>query len=210
MRKLIYIPVVHNATDLGSLGNELLEAGEIKYGKNKWQEHIKNVNDTWLNIKHKIDEKTYNFANKIKIYQDGLPIIGEIGTKIINDCANNGSENYKIVKYLIDNGAKIKLAENVDFLLKEYQHISQINKAKTNLEKIIASAQYNLIAQELLNERDVFISNQINKTLNEEEIGIAFFGAIHSIIDKLDIDIEVSLIDMFKDEISLNLKANEK
>jgi hypothetical protein len=60
-----------------------------------------------------------------------------------------------------------------------------------------------------LNSRDNFIANQINISLNESEIGIAFFGAAHSIIDKLNTDINVVVIQMFNDDISLNLIKKE-
>jgi len=64
---------------------------------------------------------------------------------------------------------------------------------------------YRELTEELLHNRDNFISNQINTTLNDGEIGIAFFGGIHSIVDKLNDDIVVDIVKMFKDEISLKL-----
>ena len=204
MRKLIYLPMVHSQSDMGSMSNSLLLEGEKKYGKDKWEKHIETVNNAWSTIKNKIDIETLN--SEIKIYQDGLPIAGEVGLKIINDCANNGSENYKIIQQLIKDGAKLELAESRELLMYEYSYISTITKAETSEQKLIAYRIYNDIAQELLEERDKFISNQINTTLKDGEIGIAFFGAIHSIIDKIDKDIEIIIIDVFTDEISLNIR----
>jgi hypothetical protein len=64
---------------------------------------------------------------------------------------------------------------------------------------------YQGASKELLDDRDNYIAFQNNTTLNDGEIGIAFFGAAHSIINKLNRDIDVDVIQMFTDEISLNL-----
>ena len=141
--------------------------------------------------------------DKIKIYQDGLPIIGEIGIKIIKDASDKGSINYKIIDNLISKGANIELAENKDLLIKEYNLITDIIKSDTIDSKLKAYAMYQAMSEQLLLDRDKYISNQINLTLND--VGIAFFGAAHFIIDKLDSDIEVVIINMFKDQISLKI-----
>ena len=64
---------------------------------------------------------------------------------------------------------------------------------------------YQKMSAELLSGRDQFVANQINVTLKEGETGIAFFGAAHAILDKLNKEIKVTVIQMFKDDISLNL-----
>ena len=63
-------------------------------------------------------------------------------------------------------------------------------------------------SKKLLNDRDEFIANQINTTL--DKVGIAFFGAAHSIVNKLNEDIKVIVIRVFNDEISLKLINNAK
>ena len=68
-----------------------------------------------------------------------------------------------------------------------------------------AYLMYQDASKELLDDRDNHIAFQINTTLNDDEIGIAFFGAAHSITDKLNKDIDIDVIQMFTDEISLNL-----
>jgi len=206
MKRLLYIPIVHNQTDLGSLGHTLsLEGGKI-YGTSIWQDHLEQVNKSWNKIESEISKRVKKISpDKIKIYQDGLPVVDEIGINIVKDAAKKGSINYNIIDNLLTQGAKLEIAENKEFLFKEYYLLSDITKTETPENILKAYLIYQNISQELLNDRDNYIANQINVTLNDGEIGIAFFGAAHSIINKLNKDIKVVVIQMFTDAISLNL-----
>ena len=206
MKRLLYIPIVHNQTDLGSLGHTLsLEGGKI-YGTSIWQDHLEQVDKSWNKIESEISKRVKKISpDKIKIYQDGLPVVDEIGINIVKDAAKKGSINYNIIDNLLTQGAKLEIAENKEFLFKEYYLLSDITKAETPENILKAYLIYQNISQELLNDRDNYIANQINVTLNDGEIGIAFFGAAHSIINKLNKDIKVLVIQMFTDAISLNL-----
>ena len=206
MKKLIYIPIVHNKADLGSLGSQLSLEGERKYGVSLWQNHLEQVDKSWDEIEIEISKrlKKISFA-RIKIYQDGLPVINDIGIKIVKESAEKGSKNYSIIDRLLTRGAKLEIAENKDFLLQEYYLLSDISKAETPEKQLESYIAYQNKSQELLNNRDHYIANQINITLNNGEMGIAFFGAAHSILDKLNKEIKIVVIQMFKDDISLNL-----
>jgi hypothetical protein len=210
MKKLLYIPIVHNQADLGSLGSQLSLEGERKYGVSLWQNHLEQVDKSWDEIEIKISKQLKKISfDKIKIYQDGLPVAGDIGIKIVKDTAKKGSKNYIIIDNLLTQGAKLEIAENKEFLLKEYYLLSDISKAETHEKQLETYLTYQKLSQKLLNNRDNYIANQINVTLNDGEIGIAFFGAAHSIIEKLNKDIKVVVIQMFKDDISLNLIKNK-
>jgi hypothetical protein len=206
MKKLIYIPIVHNKADLGSLGSQLSVEGEKRYGASAWHIHMEEVEKSWDKIELEIFKhlKKTSFG-KIKIYQDGLPVAGETGVKIVKDAAANGSKNYSIINRLLAKGASLEVAESKELLLKEYYLLSDINKAETPEKQLESYLAYQKIAGELLINRDTFVAEQINETLKEGETGIAFFGASHAIVDKLNNDIKVVIIQMFKDSISLNL-----
>ena len=199
MKKLIYFPIVHNQVDLGSMGSQLSLAGEQKYGE-LWKEHLKEVDLAWNKIGSYVNQ-----IENLRIYQDGLPVAGDIGIRIVKDVANSGSKNYKIIENLISNGAVLEIAESKELLLKEYNFLNRITNAITSVEKLKANILYKDESEKLLSDRDEYIANQINTTLNDGEIGVAFFGGAHSIVDKLNNDIEVIVIQMFKDEISLSL-----
>jgi len=206
MKKLLYIPIVHNKADLGSLSSHLSLEGERKYGVSLWQNHLEQVDKSWDQIEIEISEQLKETSfDMVKIYQDGLPIVDEIGIKIVKDAAKNGSKNYLIIDSLLSRGAKLEIAENKELLIKEYHLLSDISKAETPEKQLESYLTYQKMSQELLNNRDNYIANQINVTLKDGETGIAFFGAAHEITDKLNKDIKVVVIQKFKDEISLNL-----
>jgi hypothetical protein len=206
MKKLIYIPIVHNKADLGSLGSQLSQEGERKYGVSEWQNHIGQVEKSWDNIETELFKRLRKSSfGKIKIYQDGLPVTGDIGLKIVKDAALAGSKNYSIIEKLIARGASLEIAENKELLLKEYYLLSDINKAETPEKQMTAYLAYQNSSGELIISRDNFVANQINTTLKEGETGIAFFGATHRILDKLNTDIKVTVIQLFTDAISSNL-----
>ena len=206
MRTLLYIPIVHNQADLGTSGSQLSLEGEKKYGAEVWRNHIKQVDDSWKKLELYILERVNKIsADKIRIYQDGLPAVGEIGIKIIKDVASKGSVNYSIIDSLITQGSNIELAEDKQLLLEEYNLLSNIINAESPESKLKAYVFFQNKSEELLNSRDNYIANKINLTLDDGETGIAFFGAIHSIVDKLNKDIEVITIQIFNDDISLKL-----
>jgi hypothetical protein len=206
MKKLIYIPIVHNKADLGSLGSQLSVEGERKYGASAWQDHMAEVEKSWDKIELEIFKHLRRTPfKKIKIYQDGLPVAGETGVKIVQDAAGNGSKNYSIINRLLAKGANLEIAENKELLLKEYYLLSDINKAETPEKQLESYLAYQKVSGGLLIDRDNFVAKQINETLNTGETGIAFFGASHAIVDKLNNDIKVIVIQMFNDNISLNL-----
>ncbi len=206
MKKLIYIPIVHNSADLGSLGSRLSSEGARRYGDSLWRDHLEQVDNSWNNVEIEISRQLKRTPlNRIKIYQDGLPVVDEIGIKIVNDAAKNGSKNYLIIERLLARGARLELAENKELLLSEYSLLSDIKNAVTPQKQLESFLIYQKVSQELQVSRDLFIANQINVTLHDGEVGIAFFGASHAIIDKIDKDIKVTVIQMFKDSISLSL-----
>ena len=86
MKKLIYFPIVHSQADLGSVAANLSDEGQKKYGEKLWKEHLKSVDKSWDIIELFISQLIFQYPNtKFKIYQDGLPAIGELGLKIIID-----------------------------------------------------------------------------------------------------------------------------
>jgi hypothetical protein len=208
MRRLLYFLIIHNQADLGSLKESLSAEGERKYGKAEWENHLKQVEKSWnkieKTIKQHLDDGSIHF-NKIRLYQDGLPIAGETGLKVVKDVAKQGSRNYQILEDLIEHGSSLEEAESKELLLGEYEYISRILKAETSTERLKHSILYQDVAQELLDKRDAYIANRINKTLKENELGILFLGGKHSIIDRLDKDINIRLIKEFKDKISTEL-----
>jgi len=54
----------------------------------------------------------------LEIFQDGLPVGGEIAHRIIHEGVEKGSRNYRIVQNLVNRGGIIKKTEDVELLKK--------------------------------------------------------------------------------------------
>lgn len=119
---------------------------------------------------------------KVKIYQDDIPIGGEPGIKLIEEGAKNGSQNFQIVSSLIEKGAALEKTEDVNLLKEEYEILKNIVGAKKNIEREKLAEKYKKRLYELTEERDRYIAGRIKETLEEDTLGILFIGATHNIL----------------------------
>ena len=194
MRKLIVIRIVHSPTDMGSAGGALEKAGISTLGRHGWQENQKKIENFWLELEKEVDDLGLD-AKMLRIYQDGLPCAGALGERIVRETAAKGSKNYQIVQRLMDRGAQIEATESADLLRLEYGYIKALLEAKTDEERRTAEERYNLVKDQLLEERDLFIASSIDASLKEGETGLLFIGASHSVLPKIAGDIEVKCLD---------------
>lgn len=188
MKQLIYVPIIHMKADLGSLGEQVKQKGIQQLGNAVWEEHIETVGKFWASIaKHFENLKVEGW----KIYQDGLVADGEIGQKIVEESAARGSENYRIVLQLINQGAVLIKTEEIKLVKAERNGLLKIVQAESATQRIMAAADYKMHKESLLRQRDLFISQRIQETLLQGEHGILFLGAYHNILDKLPDDISI-------------------
>jgi hypothetical protein len=194
MRKLILIRIVHTSSDMGSMGEGLVKEGMAKMGREKWLENQRKIEKFWDELEKEIDALNLDYS-KTRIYQDGLPCGGELGLRIVRETADKGSKNYQIVRKLIERGAAIEATESPELLRKEYEHIKALITARTPEEKADAVRRYEQIKDELMQERDAYIAKAIDISLNDNETGVLFIGAVHNVIPELAKDIEVKSLD---------------
>jgi len=194
MRKLILIRIVHTSSDMGSMGEGLVKEAMAKMGREKWLENQRKIEKFWDELEKEIDGLGLDYS-KTRIYQDGLPCGGELGLRIVRETADKGSKNYQIVRKLIERGAAIEATESPELLRKEYEHIKALITAKTPEEKADATRRYDQIKDELMQERDAYIAKAIDISLNDNETGVLFIGAVHNVIPKLAKDIMVKSLD---------------
>jgi len=193
MRKLILIPIVHTPADMGSMKGVLKAKGIEKLGKKEWLENLKKIQLFWDEVEKEIDKLDLDYS-KVRIYQDGMPVGGELALKIVNETAEKGSRNYQIVKNMIEKGAKIEETESRDLLLKEYEHVKKFTTAEKEKKKA-ALKEYEKAKDELIRKRDEFIAKRIDETLKKDETGFLFIGAHHKVKPKLAKDIRVEELD---------------
>jgi len=190
MRRLILVRIVHSQEDMGSAGEGLLKESMERLGKEGWEENQRRIERFWRELVEAVDKLELDYS-RVRVYQDGLPAGGELGMKIVNETAARGSQNYRLVKKLIEKGAVLEATESPELLLKEYRHIKLIAGALTREEREEAKLQYEKAKTLLIEERDLYIARRIQETLNEGETGILFIGATHQVASRLPGDIEV-------------------
>jgi len=177
MRALIYFPIIHSAKDLGSLGNAVNESKTDAQA----QQYALAVEHFWAMIGTTIDSLDLKYTG-LKLYQDGLPVCGK-EKEIVHDVATSGSENYRLLEILQDKGATLMGTESAELLLQEHALMTQLLQSGERSESALATAQT------LLNQRDDYIAQRINETLQDDEMAILFLGLMHNIEAKLPKDI---------------------
>lgn len=191
MKALIYVPIIHMSSDMGSLAKDLNTRGIADLGEELWKEHIKTVETFWDELSHYFDSID---VSGMKIYQDGMITEGEIGQKIVQEGAKSGSKNYELVSDLLKRGAILVKTEDFKLVKKERDRLIAITHAKSLPEKLIAFMKYKVTKNRLLNKRDKFIAGRVGETLNQDETGIIFIGAYHNIKRRLHKDVRITEI----------------
>ncbi len=189
-RKLIYIPVIHSGSDMGSFADDIRKKGTSELGEVAWQAHIKTVEQYWDMIAEYCERPELDTKN-LKIYQDGMVADGEIASKIIEDNLETGSRNYRIISMLIRKGADIVKTEDLSLVKKELDIHKSISESDSLLKKLFKLLIVKHKRKFLMKKRDAFIVESIDKTLQPDETGLLFLGAYHNILGKLPADIEV-------------------
>jgi hypothetical protein len=197
MRKLVYVRIVHTSADMGSLSEKLQEEIISRIGRNKWEETQALIRKFWDELEKELFELNLDFEHT-KIYQDGLPVGGETGMKIVHTTAGLGSQNYSLIEKLVENKAEIVATESPELLIEERNLQMDIYNSPTPEEREKAKKRYEIREKTLLQDRDEYIASRINSTLMDGETGILFIGAEHKVIPWLSSDIEV--IDLVKRE----------
>jgi len=188
MRKLLYVPVVHVESDLGSIAPDIDKRSAGICGEERWEKHKKTVNSFWDSIEDYFKKMD---AGNLKIYQDGLLADGALGRKIVEEGARRGSRNFHIILDLMERGGEIRKTEDVGLLKEEYNHILKLAQTKSFWEKTTAYFDYRIRKDRIMEERDQFVAKTIDKTLEEEKRGVLFMGAFHDVSRYLAGDIDV-------------------
>ena len=185
MRTLIKIPIIHTEQDMGSLREQTKQEYLVRYGHEKWVEHLKSIDGIWLGISQAIGLLELPCAS-VRLYQDGLPLCGK-EADIVRDVAAQGSKNHGLLLELMAQGARLMGTEDPALLLQEYQFHQLVSHAPNQAQEQQRLEQ----SRKLLLERDRFIAERINQTLLTGEIGLLFLGLAHCVETLLSADILV-------------------
>lgn len=174
---------------MGSLYGTLKAEYIRRFGTQKWEEHNRIIEDFWQGIRKKVFELDLDYQNT-RLYQDGLPVCGK-EMDLVQELVKMGSRNHQILMELIQLGAKLEGTEAPKLLLEEYTYLKN---ASADLDKPEVKRKYQRLAKSILQKRDSYIAQRIDKTLREGETGLLFIGITHRVNEKLPKDIEIEYV----------------
>lgn len=184
MRRLLYVPVIHEEIDLGIAGAALSQKSAALVGAQRWATHQAAVDQFWASVAAYLRSFP---VKQLKVYQDGLAAGGELGIRIVEEAAKRASKNYQLILEMLQRGAELRSTENAALLQQERQNILGEQGGASNGQD--NSKEYRGRQDWLMRERDKFIAQTINGTLKEGEIGVLFIGAYHDVAAYLERDI---------------------
>lgn len=192
MRTLVYVPMLHTEVDLGSAASELRAALQHLRAPGQpdvWSERQTLLREMWRGIAVRLDEMNLPYATT-RVYQDGLPICGR-EEAIVNELAERGSLNHRLIVALQQRGAQLMGTEDPALLIGEYERLQRLKalwQVSTTEEAAEGSAeqeeQEELLRAEgeaLLRQRDTFIAGRIEQTLQQGETAVVFLGLLHRV-----------------------------
>lgn len=141
------------------------------FGPVVWDQREHSIAKLWKTIQEKTLALDIDFK-KVRIYQDGLPVCGFEG-EIARELAKAGSSNHQLIVELVGRGAALMGTEDSQLLIREYQLHQQARDSLHSLQENTEEAA------RILEARDRFIANRIDKTLQDGEIGLLFMGTAH-------------------------------
>ncbi len=193
MRRLVYVPIVHDEADLGMAGPMLLAETARLAGAERWAAHRETLARYWSEVAAYLRALP---AHQLRLYQDGLPVGGSMGKSVVAEAASRGSRNYQLLHVLIERGAELRAAEDPDLLWQERNHLVGATSAQPATREMGAdhAPPDSRSRGRLLRARDAFIARTIDGTLKEGEIGVLFLGAEHRVTPRLASDIAVETL----------------
>lgn len=186
MRRLIYVPIVHTAADMGSQAEALEREHVRRHGRGEWARTRRLVDEVWEGLRTRLLAMNLDYG-RVRIYQDGLPLCGR-EPDIVREVAQGGSRNYALILELLERGAVVEGTESPGLLREEYERIRSAIPAGQAREEDAGEGE------RLLRQRDGFIGRRINETLKEGEVGILFIGLMHRVDRYLPPDVEIQYL----------------
>jgi hypothetical protein len=188
-RTLYYFPIVHTQVDMGRFSGELTQATLMRAGQRGLHRKLQAIDRVWADIRNAIEALELPFE-RVRVYQDGLPVCGR-EAEITAELARAGSVNHQLLMLLQSRGAVLMGTESPELLLREYDQARESLAAGSPRRVGTEAGQRQASAQRLLQERDRFIAQRINATLEPGEMGMLFLGLLHSPTPFLDPDIKI-------------------
>ena len=185
-RKLVYLPIIHTAADMGTLGAPIRGKKLSTMGRQGLKLNGAVVDKIWEELERVVSNLPVP-PGTVRVYQDGLPVCGH-EQEIITELAGAGHRNHRLLLKLQVRGAMLMGTESPELLVEEYQLATASFRSGSAARTELRQKQ---LRDMLLEKRDRYIGDRINRTLGAGESGILFMGMLHQVTRYLDPDIEV-------------------
>ncbi|MDP3985042.1 MAG: hypothetical protein Q8Q52_08590 [Acidimicrobiia bacterium] len=188
MRRLLYVPIIHDEADLGHAGKALGRLSAALSGEQRWAMHEETARRFWENMAAYLRSLS---PGRLRVYQDGLAAGGEMARRIVEEAAKRGSKNYQLVQELLEGGAEVRKTEDPALLWRERSVLLRSLEREGTGGGPPNTEASQAERDDLMAARDRFIADTINTTLHEGEVGVLFIGADHDLASLLAGDIAV-------------------
>ena len=185
-RKLVYLPIVHTAADMGTLGASIRGMKLSTLGRQGLKQNAAVVDKMWEELERVVSNLPVP-PGTVRVYQDGLPVSGH-EQEIVSELAGAGHRNHGLLLKLQARGATLMGTESPELLVEEYQLATAAFACGASARTEVRQKQ---LRDTLLEKRDRYIGDRINRTLGAGESGILFMGMLHQVTRYLDPDIAV-------------------
>ena len=185
-RRLVYIPIIHTMADMGSIGASIRGKKLTTLGRQGLMRQAAVVDKMWEKIES-VAASLPLVQGTVRVYQDGLPVCGH-ERQIVADLAGAGNRNHRLLMELEARGATLMGTESPNLLVEEYQLATAAFASGAAVRTDIRQRE---LRDALLEKRDRFIADRINRTLGAGESGILFLGMLHEAAKYLDSGIDV-------------------
>ena len=185
-RKLIYLPIIHTARDMGTLGAPIRGMKLSMLGRQGLKHSATVVDKKWEELERVVSNLPVS-PGIVRVYQDGLPVCGR-EREIVSELALAGHRNHGLLLELEARGALLMGTESPELLVEEYQLATAAFASGAAARTELRQKQ---LRDMLLEKRDRYIGDRINRTLGTGESGILFMGMFHEVARYLDPDIAV-------------------
>lgn len=185
-RTLYYIPIIHTAADMGTLGAQVQGAKLSALGRQGLARNAAVVEKLWEEIESALAGLPFA-AGSVRVYQDGLAVCGH-EQKIVAELAGAGNRNHALLLKLQAQGATLMGTESPELLVEEYQLAVAAFAPRATAGAAIRRKE---LHDTLLDKRDRFIADRIDGTLGVGESGVLFVGMLHKVAMHLNPGIKV-------------------
>ena len=170
-RKLIYLPIIHTAKDMGTLGAPIRGMKLSMLGRQGLKQNAAVADKRWEDLERVVSNLPVP-PGTVRIYQDGLPVCGH-EREIVSELALAGNRNHGLLLKLQARGAMLMGTESPELLVEEYQLATAAFASGAAARTELRQKQ---LRDMLLEKRDRYIGDRINRTLGAGESGILFMG----------------------------------